>query len=275
MLNGMETPLLTHHLVTSTESVDRWLYVLHGIYGSGRNWATLARGFTEDRPRWGVVLVDLRLHGGSIGFPPPHTVRACADDLARLEEVTGRPATAVLGHSFGGKVAIVRASDEPEALRQVWAVDSPLDTKEPSGSAWEVLQTVRQLPDRFESRNELVEAMEQRGFGRGLGQWLAMNLDRTESGLTWRIDWDGVEEMLRNYHATEVWPIVDNPPADIEIHVVRATRSKAVNPDTVARLQQAGERTGRVHLHEVEGSHWINVDNPEGVRALLEQRIAG
>ncbi len=271
----MDTPLLAHSLVTSTDDVDRWLYVLHGIYGSGRNWATLARHFTEDRPRWGVVLVDLRLHGGSAGFPPPHTVRACADDLARLEEATGRPATVVLGHSFGGKVTLVRASDRPEALRQVWAIDSPLDTREPRGSAWEVLQTVRQLPEQFGSRDELVNAMERKGFSRGLGQWLAMNLQRTDSGLTWRIDWDGVEEMLRDYHATEVWPIVESPPGQAEIHVVRATRSNAVDIDTVARLQRAAERTGRVFLHEVEGSHWINVDNPEGVRALLEERITG
>lgn len=270
----MNTPILEHQIVAGEGDPERWLYILHGIYGSGRNWGTLAKQFVEDRPRWGVVLVDLRLHGGSTDFPPPHTVRACASDLARLEEATARPASAILGHSFGGKVALLRAADGPQALRQVWVVDSPLDTREPSGSAWEVLQAVRSLPDRFESRNALVEAMEERGFGPGLGQWMAMNLTRTDAGMVWRIDWDGVEEMLRDYHATEVWPIVESPPSDVEMHFVRATRSDAIDPSTLERLARAGEATGQVHVHEVEGSHWINVDNPEGVRELLEGGIA-
>ncbi len=270
----MNDPLLEHQIVVAADTeAERWLYVLHGIFGSGRNWGTLARQFVEDRPGWGVVLVDLRLHGGSTNFPPPHTVAACAADLARLEDTTGRPASAILGHSFGGKVALVRAADGPEMLRQVWVVDSPLDIREPSGSAWEVLQAVRSLPDHFESRTALVDAMEERGFSRGLGQWMAMNLSRSEAGLVWRIDWDGVEEMLRDYHTTDVWPIVESAPAGVDLHVVRATQSSAIDPPALERLGRVAQRTGQVHVHEVEGSHWINVDNPEGVRNLLEEGI--
>ena len=62
------------------------MFVLHGIYGAGRNWASIARRFVQRRNEWGIVLVDLRLHAGSQGFPPPHTLAACAADLARLAE---------------------------------------------------------------------------------------------------------------------------------------------------------------------------------------------
>ena len=58
---------------------ERWLLVLHGIYGSGRNWGSIARRLVDARPEWGVLLVDLRLHGGSTsGFEGPHTLAATA-----------------------------------------------------------------------------------------------------------------------------------------------------------------------------------------------------
>jgi esterase len=51
--------------------------------------------------------VDLRLHGGSTGFEPPHTLGAAADDVDRLVEHLDFHAAAVMGHSFGGKVALL------------------------------------------------------------------------------------------------------------------------------------------------------------------------
>ncbi len=99
---------LSHEIVEAPGGApDRQLFVLHGIYGAGRNWGTVARRLVRARPRWRCVLVDLRSHGRS---PPlrPHTLEACAEDLLRLEDRVGA-ADGVLGHSFGGKVAMVWA----------------------------------------------------------------------------------------------------------------------------------------------------------------------
>lgn len=268
--NFSTVPILNSTSIASDEKrPDSWLFLLHGIYGSGRNWGSLARRLVEERPEWGVLLVDLRLHGGSTeGFDPPHTVQACADDVARLEDHLGFSANALLGHSFGGKVALVRARGE-SALRQVWVADSTLRTGEPSGSAWRVIEIVRALPDTFESRDQVADALEREGYARGVGQWLAMNLERTDSGFRWKLDWDGVEAMLRDYFRTDVWRMIEDPPAGTEVHVIRATKSDAVDVEAQERIRQAGERTGRVSLHEVDAGHWLNVDNPDAVLDLL------
>jgi len=266
-------PILNHTRVASRD-VDptSWLYLLHGIYGSGRNWGNLARRLVQERPEWGVILVDLRLHGGSVGFEPPHTLRACAEDVARLERDEGA-ATAIVGHSFGGKVALLRAADPAEALSQVWVIDSTLRTGEPTGSAWEIIDIVRGLPPIFESREQVVDELERRGYGRGVGQWLAMNLERSGDGFRWRLDWDGVEGMLRSYFATDVWGTIEGLPGSTHLHVVRANDSAAIDPVSERRLVEAGERTGRVHLHRLAGGHWINVDNPDGMLELLVNRL--
>ncbi len=260
-------------VVAQGASPERWLYLLHGIYGSGRNWGSLARRLVDERPEWGVILADLRLHGGSRGFEPPHTVAAGAEDVRRLEESLGLPATALLGHSFGGKVALVRAGPEGQALEQVWVADSTLRTGEPSGTAWDVIGIVKGLPERFASRDEVADALEQHGYARGVGQWLAMNLEREGDGFVWKLDWAGVEEMLRDYFDTDVWSTVDMPPAAVELHFIRATRSDSLDRGTVERLQEAAEQTGRVHLHEVDAGHWLNVDNPDAVLELLVNHL--
>jgi esterase len=266
-------PILNHTAVKGREAPEHWLYMLHGIFGSGRNWASPARRLVEAHPSWGVVLVDLRLHGESTGFAPPHTIKACAEDVVRLENEIGAPPAALMGHSFGGKVALVRSATAPTELRQVWVLDSPLSTGDPTGSAWEVLQVVRSLPDRYASRDQLVDALRERGYGPALGQWMAMNLERHNDGFVWRLDWEGVEEMLRDYHATDVWKILEEPNGEVDLHVVRATGSTAIDEATLARLEAASRSSEHVHLHEIGGGHWVNVENPRGVQELLDQHL--
>src|SRR5687768_4212315 len=87
----------------------RRLYVLHGIFGAGRNWASIARKLVRTRRDWSVRLIDLRQHGASQGFPAPHTLSAAAADVDYLARELNEQPAAVLGHSFGGKVALMYA----------------------------------------------------------------------------------------------------------------------------------------------------------------------
>lgn len=269
-------PILSHTRVTAGDAEpDRWLLVLHGIYGSGRNWGTLARRLVEERPGWGAVLVDLRLHGGSTGFEPPHTVEAAAEDVDRLVEELDLHAAAVVGHSFGGKVALVYTGRHATELRQSWVIDSTLEVREPSGSAWRIVEIVSSMPAEFGSRAEMVRELERHGYPAPVGSWLAMNLEREGDLFRWRLDWDAVEEMLRDYFRTDVWPVVESPPEEVEIHIVKASESSAIGESDVARIRAAEARTGRTHLHVLEGGHWLNTDNPDALLRLIGSALPG
>src|SRR5690606_19115338 len=155
------SPLLAHDPVTATGAEpERWMLVLHGIYGQGRNWASVARRFVRERPSWGLMLVDLRLHGASTGFEPPHTVPRCAEDVAALAETLGAPVEGVLGHSFGGKVALLYAALAPRPPAQLWLVDSQPGPRDPDGSAWHMLEVLRRFPGPFSDRAEGIAAVE-------------------------------------------------------------------------------------------------------------------
>src|SRR2546422_3335605 len=141
------THVLSHTLVASNaHAPQRWLVILHGAFGAGRNWGTIARRLAQVRPEWGVVLADLRMHGASQGFPPPHTLEAAAADVDVLGRSLRVPFDAALGHSLGGNIALLYAARHAAALRQVWLVESPPAAGPPAGRAWQRLPGGRALP---------------------------------------------------------------------------------------------------------------------------------
>src|SRR3954471_16270908 len=103
---------------------------VHGLFGQGKNWTTIARKLAEDGHR--VTLLDLPNHGHS-----PWTDRDDYGDMAEFVAaeiaVLGPPVTLV-GHLMGGKVAMQLALRWPELLRGLVVVDiAPTDYPETGG----------------------------------------------------------------------------------------------------------------------------------------------
>ena len=297
----MTDPFLSHDRITADGAEPRaWLYVLHGVYGAGRNWASVMRRLVRERPDWGVLLIDLRQHGESQGFSGPHTIQAAAADLERLAEHTGLRPHAVLGHSFGGKVALVFAGAAATPPRQVWVIDSTPQSRVPDGSAWDMLELLESLPRRFDSRNDLVEQLIERGQPKPLAQWLATNLvadddgdskaaeapeaddaDDADSkaaaardgGYRWRLDFDSIRQLLISFFETDAWDVVETPPDGTEIHLVKAEDSRVLTGEPLERAERAAATGGRTFVHRIAGGHWVNAENPAAVESLLVQML--
>jgi esterase len=277
MLPDPSTLLASTIVTADASAARRTIVLLHGIYGRGRNWAAVARSLTARRPEWAAALVDLRLHGASPAFESPHTVAACAADvrdrLARADDWPA-PVDAVVGHSFGGKVALSLLADgAAPPLSQVWIVDSTPAASEPAGTAWRMLGLARALPQRVATRAEAVDGLTAGGITPDVAAWMASNLRREGDGLVWALDWDAMEALLRDFFARDLWPIVEAPPPGVALHFIKATASSRLSEDACTRLEAIGRATGRVHLHRVEGGHWIHADNPTVVTALLADAL--
>src|SRR5262245_39862945 len=132
--------LLAHRVVSAANQKPAALIAfLHGILGTKSNWSSIARRLTEAHPQWGALLVDLRKHGESQNFDPPHTLDSCAQDLLTLQKSLQVPVHAIAGHSFGGKVAIRWAVQAPE-LKQLWIIDSNPGLSRPTELRSEVMR---------------------------------------------------------------------------------------------------------------------------------------
>jgi len=247
----------------------RVAYVLHGILGSGRNWRTLCRRLARQQPQTAFVLVDLRNHGASQGAPPPHTVTAAADDLVQLHAEHGPP-DEILGHSFGGKVALRYAQRHPQGLERVWVLDSLAGAVPPSSDndVLRVLQALRTVPQPLPSRDDLVSHLTGLGFSTTLGRWLTTNLKRTDSGYVWVFDLDNIDAMIADYWQLDLWPVLRQAPMPIE--VVRAGKSDRWDQQVLDRFTtQAGPH---VRLHVLpDAGHWVHVDDPQGLVQLITE----
>ncbi|HSL71435.1 MAG TPA: alpha/beta hydrolase [Longimicrobiales bacterium] len=250
-----------------------YLYVLHGIFGAGRNWASVSRRLVQARPEWGVRLIDLRQHGASQGLPRPHTVAAAARDLEELADQLGEAPAGVLGHSFGGKVALMYAREHGADLRQLWVIDSTPEARTPAGSAWQMLELIQSAPPTYASREELIALISGHGFALPVAQWMATNLRRADAHYEWRFDLAAIEELLTDFFRVDLWDVIESEDRPAELHIVKARESSVLSPDAVTRIRAAAERNTRVHYHEIAGGHWVNAENPAGLHELLVEHL--
>ena len=91
------------------------LLIAHGLFGSARNWGVIAKRLSSTRQ---VICVDMRNHGASPWFDT-HSYHDMADDLAQILDGP----TDVLGHSMGGKAAMVLALARPEMVNRLIVAD--------------------------------------------------------------------------------------------------------------------------------------------------------
>ena len=96
------------------------LIALHGLAGSGACWTPLTR-LLEDE--YDVVMPDARGHGMSSAPLDGYRYQDHANDVLGLIEALGLTTPILLGHSMGGMIAAVVASQLGSAIRGVILAD--------------------------------------------------------------------------------------------------------------------------------------------------------
>jgi esterase len=254
-----------------SETATRSLVMLHGIYGRGRNWQAIAKALVSARPDYTCWLVDLPHHGDSGPGAHGDSVRGFAEDLDDWCLAEGLSPHVVLGHSFGGKVALAFAERHPERPLHIWVIDSTPETKSPGGSAWEMLRLIRSLPTTFASREIAAEAIVAGGYSKGVAVWMATNLVRRGDQFEWRLDFSVMEPLLHDFFTTDLWPVVEHHAPGHVVHFLKASTSSAMSDDAAARVE--GLDDPQVWLHRREGTHWIHAESPDVVFTLLLERL--
>jgi pimeloyl-ACP methyl ester carboxylesterase len=157
------------------------LVVLHGLLGSSRNWQVVGK----DLSAWFHVLVlDLRNHGSS----PRSEVMTCeamAGDVLDWMDAQGLRRVTILGHSMGGKVAMLLACRHPGRFGRLIVVDiAPRDYFWPERRV--EFAALRGIDlGTLSSRAEAERLVEPLVPDWGMRRFLLTNLDRAEGG-GWR-----------------------------------------------------------------------------------------
>ena len=185
--------------LTHGQATDKTpLLIVHGLYGSARNWGVIAKRLSDERQ---VIAVDLRNHGAS-PWTENHTYPELADDLAEVIAAYGGQMD-VIGHSMGGKSAMMLALRHPQALRRLIVADIAPVTY--GHSQIQFIEAMRQVDfSKVERRPDAEAQLAAAGVEPALQSFFTQSLDLANKG--WKLN---LETLARHMPDIMGFPEVD------------------------------------------------------------------
>lgn len=171
---------MLNYTTFGTTGAAKPLLIAHGLFGSGRNWGVIAKRLSN---RGEVNTVDMRNHAYSF-WDDAHSYHDLADDLAQTIEKIGKPVD-VLGHSMGGKTAMVLAVTRPELVNKLVVADIAPVTY--GHSQLQPIESMRKVDfAKVDRRSDVLEQLSD--LEPGLPDFLAQSADIANK--TWRLNLD-------------------------------------------------------------------------------------
>jgi esterase len=235
------------------------LVLLHGLFGSARNWGAVQKALATD---YRVLAFDLRNHGAS-----PHAAgmgyAAQAEDVAETLAALGIRSATILGHSMGGKAAMMLALTRPDLVERLIIADiAPRPYPPALRGVVEAMQALPLHPGL--TRQEADQALRGAVPEAPIRSFLLQNLRFETSPPSWRI---GLAEIAAAMPEIEAFA----PPQAARFNGPALAMAGALSPYIRAE-DHAVFRALFPHISFVSiarAGHWLHAENPEGFMAAL------
>lgn len=236
------------------------LVILHGLFGAGRNWYSLAQKLSDD---YQILVPDLRGHGDSPSVQPLDYPHMAADVVALLDREGLREAH-FLGHSMGGKAAMTVALNCPQRVSKLVVVDiAPVHY---SHSFEHVIEALKSMPlERIRSRKEAGEWLSQRIENPAVSQFLLQNLVAENEHYHWRIDLDFLAQALPTLVSFPLGK--GNRPFDGPTLFIAGGLSQYIKPQYHQAIR-ALFPNACIQTIEHAG-HWVHIDQPQAFESVV------
>lgn len=185
-------------LFSRTSGQGKPLIILHGLFGMSDNWNSLARQFSEND--FHVFALDLRNHGQSF-HSDVFNYDAMSEDVIQFISSEGLEKVNIIGHSMGGKVAMLLACLNENLIEKLIVADIAPRYYPPHHQ--DVLAAIHAVKlSECKTRNDAEEMMLPFENSSGVRQFLLKNLfwkeERGEKKLSWRFNLSAIEENIEN-----------------------------------------------------------------------------
>jgi len=243
------------------------LIILHGLYGSGNNWLSIARklaGICE------VYLLDQRNHGRS-PHSSEHNYKVLMEDLGQFMDEQELSKAMLLGHSMGGKTAMFMATHHPERVSRLIVADmSPLPyTREGERAdhivGHEYIMNALKALDLSKLTNlrEADEKLEAAFPESRMRQFLTKNLSKTKSGsYYWQLNLDG---LMKNLHslADGLGPeyFTSGGFRQYPVLFIKGANSHYIGETDEKAIKNLFPNSNLVSIRDA--GHWLHAEQPE------------
>ncbi len=179
------------------------LFIFHGLYGRGKNWQSFSKKYSQNENQI-VITVDLRNHGGN-EFKKNHSYFLMMEDVVKLFNYLGIKNTNLLGHSMGGKLAMLITLLYPNYADQVVIADiAPINYPNDDQNIIDALLCLDL--NLIKNRNQADEFLSKYIGQKFLRSFLLQNLELFEGKYRWSINLTTIKRAmddLRSFPSNE------------------------------------------------------------------------
>lgn len=238
---------------------------LHGLFGRGKNFTSIAKTLA---PEYSSLLVDLPNHGDSQWTETFSYVNMADSVAAAIAEVTDPDdlPVHVVGHSMGGKVAMVLALRHPELIDRLVVVDIGPTAGGSMGVFDHLLSSLVDLDlDQIDSRTAADQALQEKIPDPTVRGFLLQNLRATSAGYAWQ---PNLALLHASLPAIGDFPDVGEATFGRPVLWVAGEKSDYVSRDDLPLMRSLFPRTT---LLTVKGSgHWVHSEKPQAFVTALQ-----
>lgn len=256
---------LAHTIHGEIDSTRPPVLILHGLFGSRRNWGAIVKRLAETHC---AVTADLRNHGNS-PWSEDVSYGALAEDVAALITRLGRGPVDLLGHSMGGKAAMMLALTAPDQVNRLLVSDiAPTRYQSGFDGFIKAMQQVdlAAIDRRAAAHNALAEAVPD---GR-IRAFLLQNLLIENGAARWRINLAALKNGLPEISSwQDPDPLVPfEKPTLFTAGANSDYITSAARPE-IKRRFPASRVTGIK-----DAGHWIHAEQPAAFLSTLQAFFA-
>lgn len=263
MTADSETPVHSALVGAKTGEAQRRVVFLHGLFGRGRNFTRIAAGL---EPEAQSLLVDLPNHGTSAWtetFDFPQIADLVADHL-RQDFAAAGPVD-VVGHSMGGKVAMVLALRHPELVRRLVVLDISPVAGSARGEFQHLLDALTGVDlGAVERRSDADDALREQIPHDGVRGFLLQNLKRSADGFAWE---PNLRLLRAELDTIMGFPELGGAQFTGPVLWVGGERSDYVRDEDETAMRALFPRTVRMTMRGA--GHWVHSEKPEETIAAL------
>lgn len=241
------------------------LLILHGLFGSGGNWRSVARELSATHS---VLCVDLRNHGAS-PWADSMAYEEMAGDVLRVIQSQGLKQPGVIGHSMGGKTAMALALLHPQSIRSLMLIDiAPVAYADRLSVFAEAMRGIDMLAAG--SRSEIQQRLATAVPDANVVPFLMQNLVSRNSHFDWRINLAGIGAAIHQLSdfPSELRGLQFTGP----VQVIAGGRSDYVEHLDGRDFQPMFPKT-KIDVIDSAG-HWVHADEPQLFIARLRKALA-